>query len=181
MSKWARSASIAVAVAGMTVVAGAAYGHGSSPARLRSATPIIYGYPYAPDCPAAGVAERVDRFGMYECNCTSYVAWALHVNGLRTDWFIRGAMDAWNWPHVARLSGLRVTASPSVGAVAVWPHLGGRLGHIAFVTGVSSGGRFSVAEYNLPSWLSATRLEFDLRSNVSPVGVQFIVVPASRE
>jgi surface antigen len=88
-------------------------------------------------------------------------------------------MDAWNWPHVARLAHLRVTASPSVGDVAVWPHLGGRFGHVAFVTDVFSGGRFSVAEYNLPSWLGA-RLDFDVRSNVSPVGVQFIVVPASR-
>lgn len=178
MSRW--SAWFATVVAGVTVIATAAYGYGSSPVRPHSVTPIIYGYPYAPDCPIAGVVvDRVDRFGMYECNCTSYVAWALHANGLRTDWFIRGAMDAWNWPHVARLAHLRVTASPSVGAVAVWPRLGGRFGHVAFVTDVFSGGRFSVAEYNLPSWLGA-RLDFDVRSNVSPVGVQFIVVPASR-
>jgi surface antigen len=69
---------------------------------------------------------------------------------------------------------------PAVGAVAVMPRLGGRLGHVAFVTGVGPGGRFSVAEYNLPSWTSATRFEFDVRSGVSPAGTEFILVPRTR-
>jgi surface antigen len=146
----------------------------------RTGTPIIYGYPYAATCPLAGVAKRVDRFGMYACNCTSYVAWALHANGLRTDWFIRGAMDAFNWPHVARLSGLEVVSTPAVGSVAVMPRLGGRLGHVAFVTGVGPGDSFSVAEYNLPSQTSATRFEFDVRNDVSPARTEFILVPRTR-
>jgi hypothetical protein len=41
---------------------------------------ITYGYPYARSCPDAGFANAVDRWGMYECNCTSYVAWALRAN-----------------------------------------------------------------------------------------------------
>lgn len=147
----------------------------------RTATPVIYGYPYAAECPFAGVAERVDRFGMYACNCTSYVAWALHANGLRTDWFVRGAMDAFNWPHVARLKGLQVVTRPAVGAVAVMPRLGGRLGHVAFVTGVGPGALFSVAEYNLPSRTSLTRFQFDLRNGVAPSGTEFILVPRTRE
>lgn len=146
----------------------------------RTAGPIVYGYPYTSNCPFAGLAERVDRFGMYACNCTSYVAWALHANGLRTDWFIPGAMDAFNWPHVARLKGLQVVPTPAVGAVAVMPRLGGRLGHVAFVTGVGPGDLFSVAEYNLPSSTSTTRFEFDVRDDVSPAGTAFILVPRTR-
>src|SRR5438132_11786575 len=69
---------------------------------------VVYGYPYASQCPAAGLADAVDPWGMYTCNCTSYVAWALHANRQRTDWFVPGAMDAANWPHVARLAGLGV-------------------------------------------------------------------------
>jgi hypothetical protein len=168
-------AGVLVAVTGLVVLIAMAHSPRASPL----VTPTIYGYPYARGCPIAGVAERVDRFGMYECNCTSYVAWALHANGLRTDWFIRGAMDAFNWPHVARLKGLRVVSAPAVGAVAVMPRLGGRLGHVAFVTGVGPGARFSVAEYNLPfpSGTTATRFEFDVRDDVSPVGTEFILVP----
>jgi hypothetical protein len=61
-----------------------------------SAAPVTDGYRYAPRCPAAGAANLVDRWRMDMCNCTSYVAWALEANGQRTDWFIPGAMDAWN-------------------------------------------------------------------------------------
>jgi len=147
----------------------------------RTGTPIIYGYPYAPNCPLAGVAKRVDRFGMYACNCTSYVAWALHANGLRTDWFIPGSMDAFNWPRVARLKGLHVVSTPAVGAVAVMPRLGGHFGHVAFVTGVGPHDTFSVAEYNLPSSTSSTRFQFDVRTDVSPSGTEFILVPRTRE
>jgi surface antigen len=167
----------------LVAVAGVVAFMAMSPASRASprGSPIVYGYPYAPACPLAGVAERVDRFGMYACNCTSYVAWALHANGMRTDWFIRGAMDAFNWPHVARLKGLQVVSTPAVGAVAVMPRLGGKLGHVAFVTGLGPGNLFSVAEYNLPSWTSGTRFEFDVRSGVSPAGAEFILVPRTRE
>src|SRR4030088_2802752 len=72
----------------------------AAPAFARSSGPlIVYGYPYASRCPTAGYGDVVDRWGMYMCNCTSYVAWALGANGQRTDWFVRGAMNAGNWPH----------------------------------------------------------------------------------
>ena len=68
---------------------------GAAPAFGRSSgSAIVYGYPYASRCPAAGYEDVVDRWGMYMCNCTSYVAWALRANGQRTDWFIGGAMVA---------------------------------------------------------------------------------------
>src|ERR1700737_23315 len=100
----------------------------------RNQNRVIYGYAYVNRCPRAGREEAVDRWGMYMCNCTSYVAWALQVNHQRTDWFIRGSMGAWNWPNFARQSHLRVGSRASVGDVAVWPNLGKPFGHVAYVT-----------------------------------------------
>ncbi|MGZ4257635.1 MAG: CHAP domain-containing protein [Gaiellaceae bacterium] len=136
----------------------------------------IHGYLYASRCPEAGPEEIVDRWGMYLCNCTSYVAWALHANGQRTGWFIRGSMDAWNWPNVARRRGLRVVDTPRVREVAVWPKLGRPFGHVAYVTRVRDDGTFDVAEYNLPG-KPAHRFRFDVRRSVSRRGATFIEVP----
>jgi surface antigen len=147
-------------------------------AQSSSAGVIAYGYPYASRCPGAGIAERVDRWNMYVCNCTSYVAWALSVNGQRTDWFIAGAMDARNWPHVARLRGIPVGYRPRAGAVAVWPR-SSSLGHVAYVTRVRQDGRFDVAEYNLPAAVGQS-FAFDVRFDVSPARVIFIYVPRKR-
>ncbi len=146
----------------------------------QASSPIAYGYPYAQSCPGAGIADVVDRWSMYACNCTSYVAWALVANRQRTDWFVRGAMNAWNWPHVAQLASLRVDRVAAPGAVAVWPHLAPPFGHVAYVTAVEPGGRFDVAEYNLPSFNGAETFSFDTRHAVSPRGVLFIHVPQRR-
>jgi surface antigen len=139
-----------------------------------SPPPVVYGYPYAARCPLAGAADAVDRWAMDECNCTSYVAWALEANGQRVDWFIPGAMDAWNWPHVARLAHLIVGRKPRVGAVAVWPGLARPFGHVAYVTMLRAGGGFDVSEYNFPG---LNRFGFDERIDVSPRGAVFIYVP----
>jgi surface antigen len=147
-----------------------------------AATPVhssrvaIYGYPLAPHCPAAGVADSIDRWKMYTCNCTSYVAWALEANDQRTDWFVAGAMDARNWPHVARLSGIETGTQPRVGAVAVWPKLSPPYGHIAYVVAVHADGTFEVGEYNLAAKGYAP-YTFDLRDAVRPDGAEFIYVP----
>ena len=135
------------------------------------------GYPYAAQCPAAGIAKRVDRWNMFMCNCTSYVAWALQANGQRIDWFVHGAMDARNWPNVARRAGLRLVHSPAVGDVAVWPELGKPWGHVAYVTAVAGEGRFVVGEYNFPSPKGSTQFAFDLRTTFVTRGVVFIAVP----
>lgn len=142
----------------------------------RADTPIVYGYSYAALCPVAGIADAVDRWKMDECNCTSYVAWALAANGQRTDWFVPGAMDAWNWSNVARLDGLRVGTTPRVGAVAVWRGVS-HFGHVAYVTGLEPGGRFDVAEYNLLSAAGLQGFEFDERLAIRPAGAEFIYVP----
>src|SRR5438132_1311676 len=157
-----------------------ALGLGSSDSRLgQEAAPgraVLYGYPYAARCPAAGYADAVDRWGMYTCNCTSYVAWALRANGQRTDWFVRGAMDAWNWPHVARLARLSVGTVPRAQAVAVWPKLGKPFGHVAYVSGVEPNGGIDVGEYNLPDTVLPA-YTFDVRKDVPPTGALFIYVP----
>ena len=104
---------------------------------------IVYGYPLATRCPAAGIAKTVDRWGMFACNCTSYVAWALTANGQRTDWFVPGSMDAWNWPNVARCAHLAIghgaAGRSSRGLARTRPPFG----HVAYVTAVGPGGRFA--------------------------------------
>ena len=141
-----------------------------------SGQPTMVGYPYTSRCPAAGVADVVDRWHMYACNCTSYVAWALAANGQRTDWFVAGAMDAWNWPNVARRAHLRVDRLPAVGTIAAWPKLAKPFGHVAYVTGLEPNGRIDVAEYNLPVFGRQTFI-FDTRNDVSTAGAVFIHVP----
>ncbi|HEY4412579.1 MAG TPA: CHAP domain-containing protein [Gaiellaceae bacterium] len=139
---------------------------------------VVYGYPLATRCPAEGVAKSIDEFGMFACNCTSYVAWALHANGQRVDWFVPGSMDAWNWPNVARHAHIPVGGTPRVGAVAVWPKLVPKFGHVAYVTGLEPDGHFDVAEYNLHAHTRAG-LAFDTRVDVDPRGAIFIYVPSA--
>jgi len=137
---------------------------------------VIGGYPHARSCPQAGRADRPDRWGMDECNCTSYVAWALARNGYRTDWFVPGEMDARRWATVARQAGIPVGSTPRRGSVAVWPWWK-RFGHVAFVTHVRADGTFDVAEYNEPD---RVRFGFDKRTGVSRRGVTFVYVPRRR-
>lgn len=160
--------------AGAAVVLSAA---GPSPAPGRPASPVTNGYPYARACPAAGPKNVPDRWLMYECNCTSYAAWALAANGQRTDWFEPGEMDALNWPAVARAHGIPTGSRPRAGAVAVWPRLAPPFGHVAYVTGVARSGTFAVAEYNLTARDGASTYVFDRRFGLRPAGTTFIYVP----
>jgi surface antigen len=114
---------------------------------------------------------------MYACNCTSYVAWALSANRQRIDWFVPGSMDAWNWPNVARLAGLKVDRTPVAGAVAVWPRIARPFGHVAYVTRVGPGRTIDVAEYNFPSLDGAETFHFETRSSVRIYNAVFIHVP----
>ncbi|HEY5295242.1 MAG TPA: CHAP domain-containing protein [Gaiellaceae bacterium] len=144
-----------------------------------AAGPVVDGYPYANRCPAAGRAEVVDRWGMYACNCTSYVAWALSANGQRVDWFVRGSMDAWNWPNVARRAGLTVDRRAGVGEVAVWPRIARPFGHVAYVTDVRPDHTIDVAEYNYPRAPGANTFSFEERRSVPAGGALFVHVPRS--
>lgn len=143
--------------------------------------PIVYGYAYTGQCPGAGIADVVDPWGMYECNCTSYVAWALAANDQRVDWFIRGSMDAWNWPNVARLAKLTVDRHATPGSVVVWPKISKPFGHVAYVTGAHPDGTIDVAEYNLPGAKGVATFGFDTRAFVRPQGAVFIHVPRDDE
>ena len=169
-------------VAVATVVIGALAASAPHPAvstlpRLQPSSRVIYGYPYGARCPAAGFADVVDRWGMYACNCTSYVAWALLANHQRIDWFVPGAMNAWNWPNVARRKSLRVDRIPAAGAVAVWPSVARPFGHVAYVIGVDRSGTIDVAEYNYPGKKGENTYVFDVRRFVEPAGATFIHVP----
>jgi surface antigen len=134
--------------------------------------PVVSPYPYAQECPAAGYADRLDRWLMSTCNCTSFVAWALARNGQRIDWFVPGEMDAKNWPAVAEAAGIRTGSAARRGAVAVWPRLSPPYGHLAYVTAVHADGSFDVAEYNL-----LRRYRFDDRRHLRPGGAIFVYVP----
>ncbi|HUZ80686.1 MAG TPA: CHAP domain-containing protein [Gaiellaceae bacterium] len=168
---WRLAPALAVLVVSLVPAAGAQTASARTPAR------IVYGYPYAASCPGAALGGVVDRWGMYVCNCTSYVAWTLSANHQRTDWFIRGAMDAWNWPNVALVAGLTVDRLPAAGAVAVWPEIALPFGHVAYVTGVGPGQAISVAEYNYPAPNGLNTFGFETRSYVSPGDAVFIHVP----
>jgi surface antigen len=173
---------LALSVAIATLVAGALAAASPKPAtptppRAQSSSRVVYGYPYAARCPAAGFADTVDRWGMYACNCTSFVAWALVANHQRIDWFVPGAMNAWNWPNVARRASLRVDDVPAPGAVVVWPSLARPFGHVAYVVRVERGRTIDVAEYNYPGPDDTNTYVFDMRRFVDPAGAMFIHVP----
>jgi CHAP domain len=177
-ARWLRRLA-ACAALGFAVIVAVGYGSDGArgldaPLAPGTASPIVYGYSYTAACPAAGIADLVDRWALSECNCTSYVAWALQANRQRIDWFIAGAMDARNWPHVAQLSRLRVGTLPRVGAVAVWARVSRPFGHVAYVTRVDPDGTFDVAEYNFPG---ASLYAFDQRFGVRRRGAVFIYVP----
>jgi surface antigen len=162
-----------IAAVGAAAIAGAAAAGGGAGAI--APFPVTVGYTYAAACPAAGYADGVDDWGMYECNCTSYAAWALARNSQRVDWFVAGRMDARNWPSVARAHGIATGSAARVGAIAVWRYAAPPYGHLAYVDAVSADGRFFVAEYNL-----LRRYSFDRRGWLSPRGVVFVYVPYGR-
>jgi surface antigen len=87
-------------------------------------------------------------------------------------------MDAWNWPHVARLAGLTVSQTPRAGAIAVWPRLSPPFGHVAYVIAVESDGGVDLGEYNAPG--APDRFRFDRRDDVDTTGAIFIYVPKIR-
>lgn len=93
-----------------------------------------------------------------------------------------GAMDAWNWPHVARLPGLRVDQHPQRGAAAVWAKLSPPFGHVGYVTAVDPDGGFAVSESNFPPASGFQPFLFDQRHDVPVVrGVVFIDVRRARQ
>ena len=90
-----------------------------------------------------------DSWGFVLRNCTSFVSWRLQErNGLTasttTSAASTGATRA-NWDDVARRLGYRVDSVPAIGAVAQSD--AGRVGHVAWVSGIGPG-TVTIEEYN---------------------------------
>ncbi|TCO52370.1 CHAP domain-containing protein [Actinocrispum wychmicini] len=106
-------------------------------------------YPYR-----AAAVDRGDAWGFLTRECTSFVAWRVHVDLGVTDFtnHYRGGHfgDARNWAANARRIGLRVDSTPTKGAVAVFPPGvagAGGYGHVAIVLS-STQNTVTVEDYN---------------------------------
>jgi surface antigen len=114
------------------------------------------GYPYSSKCPGAKLngQQYADKWGMYICECVSYVAWKVHeAYGNMPYWGGKG--NANQWLANARNAGIPTGTTPKVGAVGVTN--GGPWGHVVWVQAVS-GNRVYVSQYNArnaaTNWLS---------------------------
>lgn len=101
---------------------------------------------YPPVWRDAAMDSTFDTWGMYNRECTSFVAWRLHArNGFEMPFHD----DASGWSADAQARGYAVTTTPAVGSVAWWasgasePH-----GHVAWVESINSNGTITIEEYN---------------------------------
>ena len=104
------------------------------------------GYPYSGSCPSAKINNRqyADAWGMYVCECVSYVAWRVdNAYGNMPYWGGRGHAN--QWLSNARNAGIPTGSTPKVGAVGVTSS--GPFGHVVWVEAVS-GNRVYVSQYN---------------------------------
>ncbi|KAJ1950378.1 hypothetical protein EC988_004409 [Linderina pennispora] len=101
-------------------------------------------YPYKSNC------GPVDKWSYYQCQCTSFVAWRINSR-LGIDFSNRYKGKAWGnaneWDDAARNSGVTVSSTPKVGAVAQTNKGGGGFGHVAWVAKVD-GDNVVIEEYN---------------------------------
>jgi surface antigen/peptidoglycan hydrolase CwlO-like protein len=87
---------------------------------------------------------RLDPWGYYYRNCTSYVAWRVASTG--KDMY-RQMGNGGQWVNSARGKGIPTGNSPRVGAAAVFSI--GYYGHVAYVEEVLDGGsKIRISEYN---------------------------------
>lgn len=87
---------------------------------------------------------RLDPWGYYYRNCTSYVAWRIATTG--RDMY-RQMGNGGQWLGSARARGIPTGNSPRVGAAAVFSI--GYYGHVAYVEEVLDGGsKIRISEYN---------------------------------
>jgi surface antigen len=111
------------------------------------------GYPWAHLCPAARINRQqfADPWGMFICECVSYVAWRVHnAYGFMPRWGgnwsggLRGG-NAKEWLHNARVAGIPTGTTPRVGSVGVITS--GTWGHVVWVEAVQ-GNRVFISQYN---------------------------------
>ena len=113
---------------------------------MTAGDPSKGGYPYSSSCPAAKINGRqyADPWGMYICECVSYVAWRVdNAYGNMPYWGGRGHAN--QWLSNARNAGIPTGSTPKVGAVGVTS--AGPYGHVVWVEAVS-GNRVYVSQYN---------------------------------
>ena len=110
---------------------------------------LYYGYPYpnAPKCTATPYQCTLDKWGFYQGQCTSWVAYRLNeLNGIAfTDEYLgRHWPDASGWGAVAKELGIAVNKTPALGAVAWYNY-----GHVAYVERVNSPTSVVISEMNI--------------------------------
>jgi surface antigen len=95
--------------------------------------------------------SKVDPWGFYNRECTSFVAWRLNSrNGFAFTNAMGGGRfgDAGNWGSNARRLGYTVNMSPAIGSIAWWgAGTISTLGHVAWVEAVN-GDNVTIEEYN---------------------------------
>jgi surface antigen len=83
----------------------------------------------------------VDTWGMYNRECVSWVAWALHKrNGFEMPFHANASY----WSAKSKLLGFKVDHTPTVGSVAWWAS-----NHVAWVEAVNVNGTIQISEYNI--------------------------------
>jgi len=103
-------------------------------------------YNYRAVCPYPNGGKKiVDRWGEWECECTSYAADKLNERGVPFRWNYRNVNweAAGNWIHAANLTRTPYNKMPRRGDVAWWS-----FGHVAYVDAVDSYGNVTLSEYN---------------------------------
>ncbi len=101
-----------------------------------------------------------DKWNFAQCNCTSYVANRVNMNGFVFQNQFRGQRwsHAHNWDNAATAAGMAVDTKPTVGSVAQWNsnEIGNpatSVGHVAYVESVTKNSDGSIksikiSEYN---------------------------------
>ncbi|HKP89224.1 MAG TPA: CHAP domain-containing protein [Thermoleophilaceae bacterium] len=95
--------------------------------------------------------SRVDPWGFYNRECTSFVAWKLNSYGFPFSNGMRGGRfgNAYQWADNARNLGYAVNGNPTPGSVAWWGQSSTRpYGHVALVDAVNPDGTVQIEQYN---------------------------------
>ncbi len=106
-------------------------------------------YDYKGVCPSPNGGKQIDdRWGMWECECTSYSADKLNERGVPFRWNYKSTNwgSAGHWLSAAKATGTPYGTYPRRGDVAWWS-----FGHVAYVDAVDSYGNVTISEYNW-SW-----------------------------
>ncbi|MDR2336870.1 MAG: CHAP domain-containing protein [Candidatus Nomurabacteria bacterium] len=129
-------------------------------AKLNNASSAVPGdpnkgsYPWSSKCPDPYYnASLADNWGMYKCECVSYVAWRVDNKwGNMPYWGGRG--NANKWLNNAKNAGIPTGKTPKVNSVGV--SLKGTYGHVVWVEAVS-GNRVYISQYNASNAATAWR------------------------